>query len=398
MTATLELNSCRKKLEAALGQNATAHAGGGNGGREQYFTQMKNWFRKRITKEAFDREARQLLLAQHTHLHNEFLLAILNKCQTLANFTGHHAHPQPSGARHVEDSSLTPAAGSSLSSSAESAAAARGATAGTPTAGPSLAGVRVRRGQIPGPSSTVRRAPNGHRGAHFEQRFQAVNVNAVAPNLDELDLYEEERSLGFCARESPALPDRSLVHGRMLLTAWEEGLDSVEDDTVRLVEEAVGRLLRRLIWALVMQRNGYRLRDGVFPHTAGVGVPDGFLINAQNRVENTRGGFSDVADTIDHHTLGKSCDLDPLVPAVRPLVFHAERQALMDLACSYTGYPAILPSKPNLSRPRSDRVPISVLELLDVITRNRNLIPAHSVFALNVERVIARLHHADYID
>jgi hypothetical protein len=44
-------------------------------------------FRKRCTKEDFDAEARKLLPAESSHLHNEFLLAILNKCQTLVGFT-----------------------------------------------------------------------------------------------------------------------------------------------------------------------------------------------------------------------------------------------------------------------------------------------------------------------
>ncbi|TRY78017.1 hypothetical protein TCAL_13493 [Tigriopus californicus] len=391
MTATLELNSCRKKLEAALGQNVAA-----SNGRELYFTQMKNWFRKRITKEAFDQEARQLLLAQHTHLHNEFLLAILNKCQTLASFAGTSAHnnshgliPQPQAHQLGSNSAVlvSAAAGSGVVSSRPRA---RSGSSAEPASGEALNSFapahspRLRRGNIKAQSKTSHRVC-------FEQRFQAVNVNSVAPNLDELDLYEEERELGFCARQSPALPDRSLVHGRMLLTAWEEGLDSVEDDTVRLVEEAVGRLLRQLIWALVMQRNGYRLRDGCFPHTVGVGVPNSFLINSQNRMDSAQGGLSDVTDTIDPHLLGKSTEMDPLVPAGRPLVYHAERQALMDLACSYTGYAPISRLEPSLYRPRADRTPISVLELLAVITRNRSLIPTHSVYALNVERVIARM-------
>ena len=75
MTATIELNSARRKLQNALSDN-----------HKTYFTHLRNWFRKRITKEEFDVEAKKLLTNEF-HTHNEFLLAILNKCQTLANFT-----------------------------------------------------------------------------------------------------------------------------------------------------------------------------------------------------------------------------------------------------------------------------------------------------------------------
>ena len=73
MTATIELTSARRKLCAALGEK-----------QKEYFSHMKSWFRKRISKEEFDIEARKLIPAENSHLHNEFFLAILNKCQTLA--------------------------------------------------------------------------------------------------------------------------------------------------------------------------------------------------------------------------------------------------------------------------------------------------------------------------
>ena len=82
MTATIELNSARRKLQSALGEDKSP----------VYFGHMKAWFRKKKSKEDFDLEARGLFSAEHAHLHNEFLLAILNKCQTLANFTGPSSH------------------------------------------------------------------------------------------------------------------------------------------------------------------------------------------------------------------------------------------------------------------------------------------------------------------
>ena len=61
---------------------------------------------------------------------------------------------------------------------------------------------------------------------HF-QRFQPPTLTNGLAVLDagNLELREEEdRKLGFAFRE-PTLPDISLLHGRMLVSAWEYGLE-----------------------------------------------------------------------------------------------------------------------------------------------------------------------------
>lgn len=67
------LNVARRKLNDALGEKST-----------KYFNQMKQWFRMKLTKEEFDTEARTLLSPDQVHFHNEFLLALLNKVEGLA--------------------------------------------------------------------------------------------------------------------------------------------------------------------------------------------------------------------------------------------------------------------------------------------------------------------------
>lgn len=67
------LNISRRKLNDALGDKST-----------KYFNHMKQWFRMKLTKEEFDTEARALLNPDQVHYHNEFLLALLNKVEGLA--------------------------------------------------------------------------------------------------------------------------------------------------------------------------------------------------------------------------------------------------------------------------------------------------------------------------
>lgn len=71
--STDTLNIARRKLNEALGEKTT-----------KYFGHVKQWFRMKLTKEEFDAEARSLLSPDQVRYHNEFLLALLNKVEGLA--------------------------------------------------------------------------------------------------------------------------------------------------------------------------------------------------------------------------------------------------------------------------------------------------------------------------
>ena len=71
-----ELNSSRQKLFTALGKH-----------RAKYLEHLNSWFSSKLSKEQFDAEATKLLTSRHISLHNQFLLAILNKCQSQEDFS-----------------------------------------------------------------------------------------------------------------------------------------------------------------------------------------------------------------------------------------------------------------------------------------------------------------------
>ena len=86
----------------------------------------------------------------------------------------------------------------------------------------------------------------------------------------------------FCSREK-TLPDISLIHGRLLVSAWEEGLEGVEDAAVSLTLAAAEAHLRRLVSSLVISRNSWRETTGM-RHSAGVGPPDPWLLNSVEKM------------------------------------------------------------------------------------------------------------------
>ncbi len=427
MTATLELNCARRKLSSALGEQGT----------QDYFRYMKSWFRKRISKEDFDAEARKLLSgagagaggADLAHLHNEFLLAILNKCQTLANMSpAVVAPPQPVGAasklsqpsppplvataptsvvrlQHPssapqQDSSPSPDLGKyELQQQQLLLRQAECAVGGAPAGGiPVHGSERLRKGKVKRKSKSGRPS--------FDHRFQPTapdggpvpppESSAADPRgeggepLDPTDprfLRAEERSLRFCHREPPLLPDAGLIHGRMLVAAWQEDLEGVSDASVEVVVRAAEAQLRKVVMALVMRRRGFRMREGRFPHAVGAPVPNPWLFNSQKRrrredVEEAH----EVSEALES-AAASDASSDPMAPAPRLTSADAEQRALYEQACAVDD-----------SSVRSRLGPISPFDLLAVMQQRRSLIPCHSVYAINIERVIARLSHSGHDD
>ena len=206
MTATIELTSARRKLCAALGEK-----------QKDYFAHMKSWFRKRISKEEFDVEARKLIPAENSHLHNEFFLAILNKCQTLASF-------QPS-------MSLASKASSNSDSGYLQNSQGRLIKGETPA---KIACIDPSAILIPRKYEGDERLKIGCynkrkiKDTSFDYRFQAESVYSIVPDLDEIHGNNLNAEIPLdqnymLAQREPTIPDSGLIHGRLLMAAWEEG-------------------------------------------------------------------------------------------------------------------------------------------------------------------------------
>lgn len=327
MTATIELTSARKKLQNALGDND-----------KSYFAHLRSWFRKRCTKEEFDIEAKKLLSADQFHTHNEFLLAILNKCQTLANFA---LMTSPT----VKSASVSIPAVMSPSAS-------------------SIGSPGISRPILPdGDNGRLRCGPMKKRSKkpYFEQRFSPASPENL-PSCDDFEPYDpDERNLMFAYRE-PTLPDHSLVGGRLLIAAWDEGLDgSVNDPSaVDLIVLAVDQLLRNIITSLLMDRSSFKLRPNKTPYAVGSADPNPYLITKQRSEDN---------DDQPEAQNGK------------------QQMAIWELACA------------NREASNTDVNQIVTLyDLLGTLKKHRSLIPSHSVYSINMERLLCRLNHEGYED
>jgi len=311
MASTAELNVARKKLIDSIGDNS-----------KMYFAQMKLWFRQKITKVEFDTEARKLLTPDTVKFHNEFLLAILNKCQSL---TSTHASKDSSSTSH------------------------------------NLTKEKLRKGKGKKKARSVR--------ATFEHRFRPANPLAYGPQVVPKDPAEEER-VALCSREA-TLPALAMVHGRMFITAWDCGLDNVEDDAVRLMLFAVEHHLKSILTTVFTRRNGYSLREGRFVYAMGTPTPDPYR----------RRSFC--GDSPADWPTGVSCQGDH-VPSIKPTYDQAEANAVYHLACS--------------KERRSNFPPVCIQDVFEALQVHRSIIQSHTIYAINMERMISRFWHPTHED
>jgi len=369
-TTTIELNSAKRKLCSVLGER-----------QKDYFSHMKSWFRKKITEEEFDVEARKLLSTEHGHLHNEFFLAILNKCQTLASF-------QPSA------STVGVAVGVAVTSGINAAVANKT----SPSSSPKLTDDRLKVG-------TVKRRSKSNR-ATFDHQFQPVALSGIPPDLDEQQHLHQDQvhKVGVAAATTDdqvfnynadvrdgMMPDASLIQGRLLVAAWEEGLEGghADPEVISLICLAAEQQVRSIITALFMDKKGFKLMDSKLPHKIGLPAPDPWLRGSKRR-RHADGGVERSSDHVEMVSVplsnahGSVLSDPPLAPVGKPTYDEAVHEALVEVACS------VDQSDHDL---QGHSEPLTLFDLMTTLQKHKKIIPSHSVYAVNMERLISRLYH-----
>ncbi|XP_069497292.1 transcriptional adapter 1 isoform X2 [Ambystoma mexicanum] len=304
-TFVSELEAAKKSLSEALGENV-----------KLYWANLKLWFKQKISKEEFDLEARRLLTQDNVHSHNDFLLAILTRCQILVSA------PEGAGA---PNSATKP---------------------GKPKGKKKFSSVRQK----------------------FDHRFQPQNPLSCAQQFVVKDPQEDD-DLKLCSH-TMMLPSRGQLEGRMIVTAYENGLDNVTEESVIVVIYALEKHLKDILTSVISRRRAYRLRDGHFKYAFGSNInPQPYLKNSLLAYDN----FIESSVTCASPPAGAN-SASSLHPD------DAEQQAALLLACSGDILPASLP-------------PVNMYDLLEALQVHREIVPAHTVYALNVERMLAKLWH-----
>ncbi|XP_031244268.1 transcriptional adapter 1 isoform X3 [Mastomys coucha] len=131
--------------------------------------------------------------------------------------------------------------------------------------------------------------------------------------------------------------------------------------------------LKDILTSVVSRRKAYRVRDGHFKYAFGSNVtPQPYLKNsvvAYNNLVEGPPAFSAPCASQN--------------PASHPHPDDAEQQAAFLLACSGDTLPASLP-------------PVNMYDLFEALQVHREVIPTHTVYALNIERIIMKLWHPNH--
>ncbi|BFF95760.1 transcriptional adapter 1 [Drosophila madeirensis] len=207
---------------------------------ERYRANMKNWFRNRWTKEEFDCECRKIMSPDKLHLHNQFLLALLNKIDAFAP---------------VETTPPLQASNSNRS----------------------------------------KRRKRSTRTFAERLNFEILevldfvaedNMQVIRPPptvSGDQPMQQHPPTQRYCAQEL-FLPDAGFIMGRFLIGAWEIGLVSVDDNVAEYVAMAVQVLLKDLLGTIIKKRKHYKTSgEGNFYYDVGAPLRDPALRNTVTR-------------------------------------------------------------------------------------------------------------------
>lgn len=141
----------------------------------------------------------------------------------------------------------------------------------------------------------------------------------VQPSSPTLPLEYENRN----AASELFMPDSGFMSTRIALVSWEMGLNGAEDSVTEILVHACQVFVKNIITAMISRIKGYKVRDGKFQYGFNLAVPDPFLRNYQNVIDEGQESKVDVLE-----------DEDTFIPKSKPSLEALEQQAAFAYACS----------------------------------------------------------------
>lgn len=340
MSELEDLNFARLRLVEALGDQST-----------RYFERMKQWFKMKISKEEFDLESRKQLTKDQIHLHNQFLLCLFHKCQGLANM------------------SRSKAIGSQTSSIPSTPSLVESECAMSPT-------------------DSSKRTKLGKKRHHSERTaFEPVEVVDYLPSLRPSSYQPTDEPQRNCAYEL-FLPDQAFLMGRLMLAAWECGLEGANDSAADFLVCAVQHFLKTILVTVVSQKSSFKTNAKHFIHGMGSPVPNPWLRNTAHI--SVPDGPTEVLglheDTDVRSSKRDEDSSDPVhLMRLQESYEEAEDRKALEAACSSQSARIVGP-------------PITAWNLLSALQTHKSSVMSQTVFSINVERILTKLSHPSWDD
>lgn len=193
-----DLDDAKQRLMEKLGPNYDVYA-----------HLLGKWFRGLISKKEFDENAKQLIKQNFVAEHNKFWLAFFHHC---AN------------------------------------------------------------------NSSIQTQPSGMRldGNPSNQTYQNAHIDAIDCDSSR----SQCNSIPNCISNIKCLPNRVMTNMKIYVIAWEMGLNSVNDHVSSFVNLALQQFLKNIITEAICSKTAYRLRENKFKHAIGVKPMNPYLMNS----------------------------------------------------------------------------------------------------------------------
>lgn len=154
------------------------------------------------------------------------------------------------------------------------------------------------------------------------------------------------------------MPDSVFISTRISIVSWQNGLDGAEENVTDVITHACQDFVKNIISAMVSKLKGYKVRDNKFQYGFNLPIPDPFIRNYGNVLDETQKSKNIVVD-------GE----DTFIPKNKPSLDVVEQQAAFAYSCS--------------KRKRSNNT-LTVKLLHEVLTENPQILSLHRLFNVNL--------------
>lgn len=159
-----------------------------------------------------------------------------------------------------------------------------------------------------------------------------------------------------CAAAELFIPDNGFMSCRIALTSWENGLDKANDNVGDLMVHACQVFVKNIITAMITKKKGFKIRDKKFQYGFNQPVPDPFLRNFSNVIDETQLCKVEVDD-------------DALKPKCKLSLEKVEQQTAFAYSCA--------------KRKKCGNT-LTVKLLYDTIKGNPKLLGLHSIHSISL--------------
>ena len=193
---------------------------------------LKDWFKFQLSKEEFDSRARDFLPKECIHYHNEFLLALFNKCSVLAPKKLAEITETNDKTESIDEQKNETKLPYHLDVKQEKNENTLNGINGNESTKFTAATVKRK-------NSNANRKPKKYK-VNFDKRYDRTVINDH-DYLSATRICDDKQKLIKLSSSSQdnSLPDYFMSHLRMFVLIWESNLDGVQDEAVKLCTMAL---------------------------------------------------------------------------------------------------------------------------------------------------------------